>query len=162
MKMKHRLPITKLILFIAIALIASSCSKGPVYEKYLKMKSNVWDRFAIQEFEIPIESEGKSYDITLSVRNTDQFQYDELPVYLILTTSSGEERMREVHMIMRQNGKMAGTVYGKAFQVQNVIWKSVPITAKGKCKITIENIIPKIQTEGVSEIGIIMTRAKTE
>jgi hypothetical protein len=31
---------------------------------------------------------------------------------------------------------------------------------KGKCKISIENMIPKIQTEGIDALGITLTVAK--
>ena len=159
--MKSRIPFV-IIFLLSVCMVASSCKHKPIYEKYLKMKNSTWDRFTIQQYDIPIEDVGKSYDFTLSVRNTSQFQYDDLPVYVILTTTSGEERMREVHLTLHENGKLVGTPNGKIFQVQTPLWKNINISEKGKCKITLENIIPKIQTDGIDEIGIIVTRSQSK
>jgi gliding motility-associated lipoprotein GldH len=137
-----------------------ACNKGPVFEKYLKMKDATWDRFSMKLFEIPVEDEGESYDIILSIRNTAGFQYDKLPVYVILTTPSGEERMREINIPIRENGKMLGEAKSGSFEIKTVLWKEINLADKGKCKISIENIIPKIQTEGIDEIGIVVTKAK--
>ena len=137
-----------------------SCKQGPVYEQYLKMKDSIWDRFSMKIFEIPIVEAGKNYDISLTVRNTAKFQYDKLPVYVILTTPSGEERMREISLPIRENGKMLGEPKANSFEVKTVLWKEINLADKGKCKISIENIIPKIQTEGIDEIGVVVTKSK--
>ncbi|MEI8046227.1 MAG: hypothetical protein WCI92_02510 [Bacteroidota bacterium] len=147
-------------LFFSITFSTISCNRGPVYEKYLKMKDSTWDRFSMKLYEIPIEEAGKSYDITLSVRTLAQFQYDDLPVYVILTTPSGEERMREVTVPIRENGTMIGVPKEKVYETSVILWKNINIADKGKCKISIENIIPKIQTEGVDALGIVVTKAK--
>ena len=34
------------------------------------------------------------------------------------------------------------------------------LSVKGDCKISIENMIPNIQTEGIDEIGIVVTKSK--
>ncbi len=148
------------ILMLALAVCAISCDKGPVYENYLKMKNQTWDRFDQKLFEIPVKDIDKSYDIAISVRNTVQFAYDDLPAYVILTTPSGEERMREISVPVRNNGKMLGTANGNVYEARMVLWKNILISEKGNCKISIENMIPKIQTEGIESIGIIVTRSK--
>jgi len=158
--MKRPQQFLSFLLFLTFCFSLNSCNKGPVFEKYSKMKDATWDRFSMKLFEIPIEDVGQSYDISLSVKNTEKFQYDKLPVYVILTTPSGEERMREVNIAIRENGKMLGEAKGGSFEVKTVLWKEINLTDKGKCKISIENIIPKIQTEGIDEIGIIVTKSK--
>jgi gliding motility-associated lipoprotein GldH len=147
-----------ILLFFTLGIIFSSCDRGPVFEKYLKMKDITWDRFDIKQFDIPIKESAKSYDITVFVRCTEQFQYDNLPFYVILTTPSGEERMREVTIPVRENSKLIMDPKGNKPEMQLVLWKNIKIAEKGNCKITIENMIPKIQTEGIAEIGIVVTK----
>ena len=158
--MKNSKLLFNLILFLILAVISVSCDKGPVYENYLKMKNQTWDRFDQKLFEIPIEDVSKSYDITIALRNIASFQYDDMPVYVILTTPSGEERMREVTIPVRNNGKMLGLPNGTVYEARFVLWKGINLADKGKCKISIENMIPKIQTEGIDGIGIIVTASK--
>jgi len=158
--MKTRNQLRSLILFFALALIFSSCDKGPVFENYLKMKNATWDRFDIKQFEIPITEMDLSYDIKVVVRCNEKFQYDNLPFYVILTTPSGEERMREVTVKVRENGKLILEPNTKIPENQIVLWKNIKLADKGKCKLTLENMIPKIQTEGIDEIGIVVTKAE--
>jgi len=149
-----------IILLLTLAFTISSCNRGPVFEHYLKMKNTVWDRFDIKQIEIPVEKAPVNYDITVVVHCTERFQYADLPFYVILTTPSGEERMREVTVPVRENGKLIlDPETGKA-KVQLVLWKGLNMGDNGICKITFENMIPKIQTEGVDEIGIVVEKSK--
>jgi gliding motility-associated lipoprotein GldH len=156
-KSKH---LVSIIIFLALAFTFSSCDRGPVFEKYIKMKNFIWDRFDIKMFELPIEDASSKYDIKFVARCVEQFPYDNLQFYVILTSPSGEERMREVTIPVRNNGKMIGEPTGKIYENSIVLWKEISFTDKGTCKISIENLIPKIQTEGIDEIGIVVTKAK--
>jgi gliding motility-associated lipoprotein GldH len=150
-----------LFLVFTMSIFCISCDRSstPVYEKYLKMKNTTWDRFDIKQFEIPVEEAAQNYDITAVVRCSEQFQYDNLPFYVILTTPSGEERMREVTIPVRENGKITNDPKTMKPESRLVLWSSINIADKGQCKITLENMIPKFQTEGIDEIGIVVTKA---
>ena len=149
-----------LILTLAIGFFSCNKDSGPVYEKYLKMKDYTWDRFDQKFFEIPIVNIEKSQDITFVVRHTAKFPYDNLPVYIILTTPAGTEQIREIKIPVRENGKMIADTTGNLHEIRTVLWNNISLTEKGKYKISIENMIPKIQTEGIDEIGIEVTIAK--
>jgi gliding motility-associated lipoprotein GldH len=124
------------------------------------MQNYSWDRFDEKIFEISIEDVEKNYDIALLVRHTDQFAYDNLPVYIILTTPAGMEQMREIAIPVRENGKIIADSTGILHEVHTVLWTDISLAEKGKYKISIENMIPKIQTEGIDEIGITLSEAK--
>jgi gliding motility-associated lipoprotein GldH len=159
--MKISKQILGIVLFFTLSFTLSSCSnKGPIFEKYLKMKDVTWDRFDVKQIEIPIEEEAQGYNIEVIVHCTEQFQYDDLPFYVILTTPSGEERMREVTVPIREKGKLVMDTKADKAESRFMLWKNITISDKGKCKITFENMIPKIQTEGIDEIGIVVTKAK--
>ena len=156
-----KLPLS-LILILTLAIGFISCNKdsGPVYEKNLKMKNYTWDRFDQKFFEIPNAEIEKSLDITFVVRHTAKFPYDNLPVYIILTTPAGTEQIREIKIPVRENGKMIADTTGNIHEIRTVVWTNISLAEKGKYKISIENMIPKIQTEGIDEIGIVVTEAK--
>ena len=107
--MKNSKLLLSLTLILTLAVTLISCeSEGPVYGKYLKMNNYSWDRFDQKSFEIPIADIEKSLDITFVVRHTAQFSYDNLPVYIILTTPAGTEQIREIKIPVRENGKKIG------------------------------------------------------
>ncbi len=159
--MKNTKSVLLILLLFAISAITVSCGKeGPVYEKYLKMKNSTWDRFDQKYFEIPIDDVTESYDMTFVVRTTGKLAYDEIPFYLILTTPAGEERIREIKIPVRENGKMIGELKGNVYETRVVLWQDLSISVKGNCKVSVENLIPKIQTEGIDEIGIVVAKSK--
>ena len=149
-----------IFLLLTISLFSVSCDRGPVYEKYMKMKNSTWDRFEQKLFEIPVDEASKNIDISFIVRITSKLAYDELPFYIILTTPAGEERIREIKIPVRESGKMIGEPKGNVYETRIELWKEINIAVKGNCKISIENMIPKIQTEGIDEIGIVVTKSK--
>ena len=149
--MKNTKSVLLILLLFAISAITVSCDKGGlIYDKYLKMKNSTWDRFDQKYFEIPIDDVTKSYDMTFVVRT----------FYLILTTPAGEERIREIKIPVRENGKMIGELKGNIYETRVELWKDLSISVKGNCKVSVENLIPKIQTEGIDEIGIVVTKSK--
>jgi hypothetical protein len=159
--MKNSKLLFNVILLFSLVISSVSCNRShaPVYEKYLKFKNASWDRFDIKHFDLPIAEADKIIDITLVVRCTEQFKSDKLPVYAILTMPSGEESIREISVPVRENSKLITLPEGTKPESRIVLWENLNIT-KGNCKISIENLIPKIQTEGIDEVGIVVTESK--
>jgi gliding motility-associated lipoprotein GldH len=146
-------------LFFGFVLIITSCAdKGPVFEKYHKFENSTWDRFNQVVFTIPLEPEEADYAISMIIKPTEQFDYPTMPVYVILTTPSGEERMNDIKVPVKQNNKFIGKEEGKPLIIKSVLWKELRVSGKGNCKLSIENMIPKIQTPGIAEIGIIVEK----
>lgn len=160
--MKNSKLLLNLILVLLLATAFVSCNKNNslVYEKYLKMNNSTWDRFDQKYFEIPIADIEKSLDITFVVKPTAKISYDNLPVYIILTTPAGTEQIREIDIPVREKGKIIADSTGNSYEIRTVLWKSINLAEKGKYKISVENMIPKIQTEGINEIGIVVTESK--
>jgi len=153
----------KNILFFAIIclLAGASCSdRKPVFEKYYKFENSTWDRFNKIIFNIPIENPVAAYDITLVLKPNKDFSYSVLPVYIIMNTPSGEERMNDIKIRVKDKDKFVGEVEGQPVVIKTSLWKGLSISEKGTCVISLENIVPKIQTSGINEIGIIVEQAE--
>lgn len=144
---------------LALLILVSCSDNRKVFERYHKFEQSTWDRFNQIIFNFPVEDPEAEYNISLVVKPSDQFEYATLPVYVILTTPSGEERMNEVKVKMKEGKKFIGAEEGKPVIISTQLWKALKITSKGSCKLSIENMIPKIQTAGMNEIGIQVEKA---
>jgi gliding motility-associated lipoprotein GldH len=145
---------------VIILLVLLSCSsKGPVYEKYFKFEHNTWDRFKQVLFNIPFEESDAEYDISIVLKPVADFPYDDMPIYVIMNTPAGEERMTEVKVHLKEKGAFIGATEGKPVIIKAPLWKALAINDKGTCKISIENMVPKIQTTGIAEVGIVVEKA---
>ena len=145
-------------ILVSLSLMAGfSCStRGPVFEKYFKFEKGNWDRFNKILFNIPIEKADADYDITLVLKPNKEFIYGSMPVYVILDTPAGEERMNDIKMQVKHGDKFIGEIEGQAVVIKTSLWNALHISEKGNCRISIENMVPKIQTSGINEIGIIV------
>ena len=153
--------LNSLLTIVLLLTLSSSCNQsGPLFEKYLKTKNSTWDRFDQKYFDIPVENTSKGVDITLIIRNTNKFVYDQLPLYVILATPDKEERVRELSISIVDNGKMTGKPLNNTFENRIELWSGLHVKGKGMYRISIESLVPKTQTEGIDEIGIVVTRSK--
>ena len=68
--------------------------------------------------------------------------------------------MREINVPVRENGKLISDPKTSKSESRIVLWRKISLTDAGNCNITLENMIQKIQTEGIDEIGIVVTESK--
>lgn len=150
----------KIIFYLLISVLAfTACKREPIYQKFHEMQGNTWSRFDNQTFEIPIVDEGKSYAIFLTLKRTADFPYDAFPVFVTLKTPAGEERTKEFNFKLVDYNKIGDKEANDSLSYEFPLWKEIQINDKGKCTLTIENIIPKIATPGIARLGILLKKS---
>ncbi len=154
----------KIIFFTMIVALFTGCAqRGNIYEEYIEFDDGLWNRFEKLEFEIPVESPGKEYDIFMVLEYDVNFPEDKIPFHIIMTTPNGEERIKEYHPRIRGN---KGTIYGELFEgkaTQEVLLrKRHMFTDEGTAKISIECFYTKYTINGIYKVGVIMRRSKKE
>lgn len=151
-----------ILLFALFSLIIlSSCQKKTIFREFHEFENYQWGRFDKVKFEIPIENEGISADITLAVRHLDVYPYNDLPINLILTTPTGEERIIEKTIVLKdESGKFKGSVAGSYWDQEEVLWKSFYFNRKGTYILELENINPKPAIPGLVDIGLLIRKNK--
>ncbi|GAB1404327.1 MAG: gliding motility lipoprotein GldH [Lentimicrobiaceae bacterium] len=140
---------------IILALFMSGCQQGKIYVHYHKFSNYQWPRFDKVTFNIPIEDAGTEADIVFMVRHITQYPYDNLPVNIMLHTPSGEERIMEKEIKIKDvNGDFIGKGAGDLWDVEEILWPKFYFTEAGNYSIEFENIIPKTAIPGLMDIGI--------
>ena len=105
-------------------------------------------------FEIPVEVQRKSYDVSLFIRHTKQYEFDDLNFNMLMTTPSGEERIKEYKMhIKKKDGGFFGQCNNDSCEVTISLKKQLTLT-KGILSIEIENLVPRLEVKGLLSIGI--------
>ena len=142
------------LVLILILVIVSGCSKNNDYVVYHKFKDQTWPRFNILQFEIPVNSTGKIYDISLFVSHSKEYEFDDLDFNMVMTTPSGEERIKEYHMdIKRKDGRFTGQCYKDSCEVSVALKRELNLT-KGILTLEIESLVPRLEIKGLLGIGI--------
>lgn len=149
-----------LILFTLIfAFGLSSCQKRTVYRQFHEFDNYTWGRFDKVTFTFPVEEDGITADITLSIRYLEQYPYDDLPMNIILTTPSGEERIIErIVKLKDENGKFKGSIAGSYWDQKEVLWKGFYFNRVGIYNIEFENLNPRPGIPALVDIGLIIKK----
>ncbi|MEI7981807.1 MAG: hypothetical protein WCI71_09140, partial [Bacteroidota bacterium] len=82
-------------------MVFSQCNTRKPLETYHKFEKNVWPRFDIITFEIPINKNDKPCDVLFFARLTPQFPFESLSFNMVMNTPSGEERINSYDLKVR-------------------------------------------------------------
>jgi len=139
---------------LLILLVFCGCSDNKDIVIYYKFKDHTWSRFDPVRFEIPVNASEKNYDVFLFIHHTGDYEFDKLDFNMIMTTPSGEERIKEYHMDIRKKyGGFIGQCSNDSCEVSVALKKELRLT-KGILKLEIENLVPRLQIKGLLGIGI--------
>jgi gliding motility-associated lipoprotein GldH len=143
-----------LSLLILILLVVCGCSDSNDLLVYYKFKDHTWSRFDPVRFEITLSASEKKYDVLFYVHHTKEFEFDNLDFNMIMNTPSGEERIKEYHIdIRRKDGGFTGKCSNDSCEVFIALKKDMKLT-KGILTLEIENLVPRLQVNGLLGIGI--------
>lgn len=148
-----------LIIALFSMILLSSCQKKTIFREFHEFENYQWGRFDKLKFEISIEEEGINADIILAVRHLEVYPYDDLPMNLILTTPTGEERIIEKTIVLKdESGKFKGSVAGSYWDQEEVLWKNFYFNHKGTYILELENLNPRPSIPGLVDLGLIVKK----
>ena len=143
-------------LFIILIFLAA-CSHEKPLEKRIYFPAGSWPRYNILKFELPVTGNERSIDVIFELRCKRSFIYDELPLNMVLNTPSGEERIKEYKLQIRdKNGSYTGILSGDTCITSIFLKRKLYCSRKGGLKVEIENLNPRLETEGVISAGLIL------
>ena len=143
-----------IVLIFLIFSMFTACKKDHDYVIYHKFENQVWKRFNILQFEIPVETLKERYDISFFAHITQSYEYDYLNFNMIMTTPSGEERIKEYHIdVKKNNGTFLNSFTNDSCEFSVSLKKGLDIS-KGVLTLQIENLIPRLETNGILGVGI--------
>ncbi|MCX6304287.1 MAG: hypothetical protein NT040_04920 [Bacteroidetes bacterium] len=151
---RNATPIRLILLSAIIVLIGYGCGKKENRELYHRFQDKTWARFNLLSFEMPVD-EANSYNVYLFARFARDFQYETLDFNMIMNTPAGEERIYEYQMAVKsRSGGFCIECSQDSCQGTMLLKREINISKPGILKIEIENLTPRISTEGVLGVGI--------
>ena len=151
----------RILLSLFALFMLASCQKGVVYKEFHKFDNYTWKRFDKITFTIPVEQKELNADIVFTVRYITQYPYRNLPVNIILTTPSGEDRIIEKDILLKdEKGEFKGSVAGDLWDYEEVLWPDFQFTEPGNYTLEFENLIPKMGIPGLADIGVYVKKIK--
>jgi len=142
---------------ILITIVMAGCRHDKVNELYHKFPDKTWGRFNLLRFEIPVTQVDKPYNVYLFARFTPAFVYEKLNFNMVMNSTDGEERINAYEMeVKTKSGAFNGKCIQDTCEATILLKRELHIGKPGILKIEIENLTPRLVTEGVGGIGIRM------
>lgn len=131
------------------------CSGERNDEVYHSFPDKTWHRFNLLQFEIPVEAGTKPVNVVFFARHDKSYPYDSLAFNMIMKTPSGEERVREFRLKVKDpEGNFLGTFQGDSCEIKLFLRKEMVVGQDGMLFIELENLVPRMRTTGLYGVGI--------
>jgi len=144
-----------MLLLAVVGFLAAACDTNKPISQTHKFKNGVWERFEFLNFELPVENSKAPFDISVDLRFTSEFPAESLYINVVMTTPSGEERIKDYNLTLKdRDGNFLGTKTDGVYRLSVPIRKGIRFNEAGICKFEIENLMPKYVTSGIVEFGI--------
>lgn len=149
-------PISGLFLSLVISVLLS-CSGQREFEKVHVFPDATWNRFEILSFDFDVKKAGGEYNMQAILRYTDDLEHNRIPVHFILTFPTGEDRIWEQTISLRdRDGNNLGSYQGGFYEIRVPVRSRMMLREAGIYNITAEKIIHKYNTPGLVSFGLRM------
>ncbi len=144
-----------LVYGLLFLLILSGCKKNNEIIRYHKFNNQTWNRFEKIRFDIPVLEIDKRFDVFFFANHTKKYEFDNLEFNMIMTTPSGEERIKEYKFLLKdKTGGFTGNCNQDSCTASIALKKGLWIDKKGMLRIEIETLVPRLQINALLGIGI--------
>lgn len=147
-------------LLLALCLL-SSCGGGKATDRYHPLANAAWERFDILKFDLPVEGSGDSWDVEMYAYLDNRFSNKSLLFNMVMNTPSGEERIAEYELQTEDTSNVNNTIgTGDSVRVRIILKRGMRVTTKGLLRVELENLVPRMKTEGIRGVGVKLIRSR--
>ena len=145
--------IMKKILLAVISVLLMGCQQGVVYTEFASLPSAGWEADSVVCFTPVLTDTGGSYDMSIVMRHTDRYAYQNLWLFVDVKADSVVIRRDTI------NGMLAdeqGNWYGKGmyiFELPLLYLQDVELAA-GSYEVTLQQAMREDTLCGLTDIGL--------
>jgi gliding motility-associated lipoprotein GldH len=146
--------------FLLPALLLLACDSSKIYQRYEDLPGNVWTRDKEITFTVDIQDVNPSYDVMLAVRHSSYYTWANLKLQLTCIYPSGETRTSDQEFLLRNaDGSFRGEGAGDLWDIEFPWYEKVKFTEKGTYTFKVNNAMPRLETEDIMQIGLIVRKS---
>ncbi len=157
--MKNSLFIVGMLFFV----ISTSCNFDSMYEKSEDIPKEKWNKNQAIQFDIPVTDTINGYRIIVNVRNSNEYPYSNLFLFLTTYSPKGNSVKDTLEMTLADdNGKWLGRGFGGVWSTEVALRNAMVIRfpSSGVYKVEVVQAMRDDVLAGIKDIGIKVERAK--
>jgi len=141
----------------------TSCNFDSIYERSVDIPKEEWKKNQAITFDIPIADTINGYRIVVNVRNSNEYPYSNLFLFLTTFSPNGNSIKDTLEMTLADNkGKWLGSGFGGTWSTEAILRNNMVIRfpSSGSYKIEVIQAMRDDILRGIKDIGIKVERAK--
>lgn len=151
------------LLICSIILLFTSCNSNVFYEKSDPIEKGIWDKNHILHYQFEVKDSMEYYDIYVDVRNTIDYKYQNL--YIFLTTEyPGGARFTDTLgcILCDKYGEWYGKGKGEFRDNNFLLMRQVRFQRTGIYNLYVEQAMREDELQGISDFGIRINHFKPQ
>ena len=153
----------RLLIILAITIGLNACQpEGRIYVEHKELSPEVeWLKKDSREFKVPIEDNSLAYNMSLSFRYINGYQYQVAKVKVTETSPSGKAMVKEYDLKVREdNGDYIGEAGFDIWDSEHLVEPNKKYEETGTYIYVIEHNMPADPLNFAMEIGVILDKVK--
>ncbi len=140
------------LLLVMVALFG--CGEKPLFEKVYSFDDRVWTLEQKPEFKIEVTDTTALYDISLTLRTTTDYKFNNLWIFLKTTLPDGQsERLPFQIRISNEDGSWVGNKTGSVVET-SLDFPARKLPIKGEYSFIVEQAVTQSMVDEVLDIGL--------
>lgn len=152
-----------LLTFLLGVLILVSCDKNRVFESNIEIPSYQWNKDSILLFHVDIVDTISSHNIFLNVRNTSQYAYQNLFVFLNTTSPTGISLRDTLECYLADDrGKWLGDGWGDIYDNRFLYKRNVRFPVSGIYTFKLVQGMRANELKYITDVGIRIEKVENQ
>ena len=143
-------------LFLFVFLITfSSCNFSSIYDENVTLKDAKWNKDAVVSFDVLISDSLANYDFYLNLRNTTDYRYSNLYLFLMTRFPNGNISRDTIEIVLADNtGRWLGKGWSNLKENNVLLKKGLRFPLNGKYVFFMQQAMRVDTLEGIHDIGL--------
>ncbi len=153
----------KAVLLFCLIILLSSCNRGVLYQKYIKLPENGWNYKSPVEFKADIRDTTNYYNIFVNIRNSDSYEYSNLYLFIDITSPMHTHTRDTLECILAApSGRWLGEGLGDIWDNKIPYKRNVRFPKAGEYDFTFTQAMREDKLQMIMDAGLTIEKIKNE
>lgn len=146
------------IIFLSLAILSTifySCNQNAVFNQNVILPVDGWYKNNAVAFNVNINDTLETYDFGLNIRNSTNYRYSNLYIFLITEFPNGNISRDTIELrLANDEGKWLGKGWGDVKENNIILKRSLAFPLNGNYRFLIQQAMRVDTLKGINDIGI--------
>jgi gliding motility-associated lipoprotein GldH len=150
----------KIFLLVFAGITILSCDKQKVYEEFMPIEGKTWSSKNVLKFNVNIKDTVASYHVLISVRNTGEYEFSNLFLFVTASSPNGNIVRDTVEIILAdERGKWLGKGAASVYTLYYPYQQNIRFPVSGIYQFDVEQAMWVRDLKHINDIGLRVEKA---